>query len=234
MALTDGNRLLPAIAAGAMLVIGALGLALMGPGASEEQSASDNPYMNTLDGVMTRHGNPVHREDLLAAAGTATNDEAASAGGQPAPGSGQSPSGSAQGGARPAGAVSTAGRRFLSMMGDPDIAVLALSHPRGSFVFSRTQGWLKLDGAEWVAIPWSQLPAELRSRYPAQLYPDGGVKGAPGSGRDDEPGGGGRSRAPASGHEAGQAALPATAEPVSAEDAALRYLPAPALRQRAP
>jgi hypothetical protein len=224
MGTTDGNRLLPAIAVGAMLVIGALGLALMGPGASDQQTPSDNPYMNTLDGVMTRHGNPVHREELLAAANAATaNDDGSSSGGQPA----------AAPGTRPSGAVSTAGRRFLAMMGDPDIAVLSLSHPQGSYVYSRTQGWLKLDGAEWVPVAWTQLPADLRSRYPAQLYPDGGVKGAPGSGQDDGSASRHGGHASASGHEAGQSALPATAQPVSAQEAAIRYLPAPDLGQSA-
>ncbi|MBI4870723.1 MAG: hypothetical protein HY814_04060 [Candidatus Riflebacteria bacterium] len=227
MGLLDGNRFLPAIAGGVVLVIGAIGLALMGPGAKPEATETSNPYMNTLDGVMTRHGAPLSRDYVMAA--QAAQVSAPTTGGAADPNR-----------PRPPRAVSELGREILKLMGDPDILVLALSHPQGHFVFSRSRGWLTLEGNEWVTLPSSRLPADLRTRYPAAIYPDGGVPGSPGAsdgsdgsasgtdgGGSQDPGGG----QPTAGHETGARGT-AGAVAVTEKEAAISYVPSLNLGQK--
>lgn len=68
-------------------------------------------------------------------------------------------------------AVSTElGRELAQLLANADVSVLAIGHQGGSFAYSQTDGWLRLDGNSWVKVEYSALPADLRAAYPPEVY----------------------------------------------------------------
>ena len=74
-------------------------------------------------------------------------------------------------------AVSTeTGRELSALLKNADVSVLAVGHQGGSYAYSRTDGWLKLDGSTWVVVDYASLPPDLKAAYPPEVYGSGSAR----------------------------------------------------------
>jgi hypothetical protein len=163
------------------VLLGALAsLATRHPPSREPTAAS--PYLTGLDGAVQSHA-----RDAGPAAGGGGGRASSSDpgdGGAPrvgahattpaaAPTSGEASRGlvpAATGTRRVPGLATALGREVASLAGNADISVLAIGHHGGSFAYSRSDGWLRLDGNTWVVVDYSELPPDLKAAYPPEVY----------------------------------------------------------------
>jgi hypothetical protein len=215
---------LPGALAAAALVLALLALALRSPGDRGTRAPPgrpSGPYIERFDGRIAR----------------ATGGAAPAGASDPGPavpeGRGRGGASGAASGARSPGRRSrearsrtAVGRELSELMADPQVVVLALSHPQGSFAYHRRDGWLRLVDGGWVVVPYAELPADLKQRYPPQIYGAGRGAGS----RSSRPGGCG---AACRGSDAGPpAAGGGPGFPLDPEDVAITFLPTLSLEDR--
>jgi hypothetical protein len=158
----NGEAPLPLILAGAAAltaILVVIGGAFTRTGNSTPSSPPETKYIQSLEGVVATYG---QRGPLAQGGGSPSRTEGRGGGSTAAPRDGRS-----------------LHNRLLSSVSSPDIMIRRLGHVDGDFVYSRSRGWLRFDPSTTAlqSVPWADLPTDLKSRYPREIFSDRGRGG---------------------------------------------------------